>query len=260
MSDFFVYGFIVLFTIVGWQTRNLTLSGSISAVFVGIVVYTAFHINGLMLLGAFFLSSSLWSKFKKDAKSSVDTILAKTSVRDWQQVIANGGPAVIFAFLFIFTQQEIWTYTFAATLAGANSDTWASEIGPLSNRKPVSIRSLKRVPKGTSGAVSLLGMMAGLVGSFFIAMLFGWLQGVEAYIVISIAIAGFLGNLVDTMIGATIQVEYTCSVCHKHTEAREHCKKATMKSKGLIGVNNEIVNFLSSFAAGIVCLLIINYV
>ena len=55
-------------------------------------------------------------------------------------------------------------------MAAANSDTWASEIGSMSKGKPISVKTFKRAERGTSGAVSLLGTFAAVVGSFLIAL------------------------------------------------------------------------------------------
>ncbi len=59
----------------------------------------------------------------------------------------------------------IWLMGFIVCIASANSDTWASEIGSLSKKNPIYIRTFKRIERGTSGAISLLGSIAALSGS-----------------------------------------------------------------------------------------------
>lgn len=44
------------------------------------------------------------------------------------------------------------------------ADTLASELGVLSNSEPLLLTSLKKVPRGTNGGVSLLGMGFSAVG------------------------------------------------------------------------------------------------
>ena len=96
--------------------------------------------------------------------------MAKGDTRDYAQVLANGGVPALFSLLYLVTDNPLALLAFAVSLASANADTWASEIGVLSSRDPVLLFSRKKVPKGTSGAVSALGTFAGLSGSFTIAL------------------------------------------------------------------------------------------
>ncbi|MCA1054828.1 DUF92 domain-containing protein [Rossellomorea aquimaris] len=244
--------FIVLVSYGGWKTKNLSISGSISAFVFGLILTFSYDWKALLLVGAFFLSSSIWSKLFSQSKEEIKGRLEKSSVRDWQQVLANGGPAAIFILLYYFTGEGVWLVSFGAAIAAANSDTWASEIGPLSSDPPFSLRSFKRVEKGTSGAVSYIGTLAAFTGSSFIAILFMVLIGpFEWGIFLLISAAGFVGNLIDTVAGAYVQVEFTCPVCNGKTEATSHCGTKTVKSKGIGWVDNESVNFASSLLAGL---------
>ncbi|XXM73744.1 DUF92 domain-containing protein [Lysinibacillus sphaericus] len=259
-ENIFVYLIILLVSIGGYKTRNLSPSGALSAFFMGLIITHFYHWRGLLLIGAFFLSSSLWSKLFSSSKTEIEGRLAKTSVRDWQQVAANGGPSVLFILLFHFTGNDWWLYSFAAAVAAANSDTWASEIGPLSKKSPLSIRSFRRVEKGTSGAVSPIGTIASIAGALFISLLFFVFMGSFNWpLFIMITAAGFLGNVLDTVAGAFWQAEFSCVVCHSTTESAVHCGAATVQSKGYAWLNNEAVNFMSSLFAGVMlfCMLVI---
>jgi uncharacterized protein (TIGR00297 family) len=156
----------------------------------------------------------------------------------------------VLAFLF---PMEAWLYGFVAAVAAANSDTWASEIGTLSKGDPVSVFSLKRVKRGTSGAISVLGTMAALAGSVlisFAAMLL-WDELTLGTALILTAI-GFIGCFVDTVLGATVQAVYRCSVCGGQVEKEVHCEKQTILIKGSRRINNDAVNISSIvFASGI---------
>jgi uncharacterized membrane protein len=59
---------------------------------------------------------------------------------------------------------------FGAATAEAASDTWAGEIGRLSKKPPVSLKTGKAVSRGVSGGVTLLGYGGGLLGAAFIAV------------------------------------------------------------------------------------------
>ncbi|WP_433751247.1 DUF92 domain-containing protein [Falsibacillus pallidus] len=249
--------FIIIICIAGIKTSSLSYSGGAAAFVCGEIIAVAFGIRGLLLLGAFFLSSSLLSRYKASEKNQVEEITAKGSKRDWQQVAANGGPAAIFSMANVSDPHEIWLICFCACLAAANADTWASELGVLSRGKPYSIRSFRLVQKGTSGAVSLLGTLAALVGAAFIAVIsLALFWGIGAFALIGITLSGFVGSVADTIFGAYLQVEYQCTECKLKTEKPVHCSRTTQKIKGWKFVNNETVNFVSPLLAGLLVLLI----
>jgi uncharacterized protein (TIGR00297 family) len=242
---------ILIVSMGGWKTHHLSGSGAAAAVITGAAIALAFGWKGLLVLGVFFGTSSFWSKYKSSYKTEAEKKLAKTSKRDWQQVIANGGSAVLFSLIYIWTKDIRYLAGMCASLSAANADTWASEIGTLSKGAPISIRTWRSVERGTSGAVSLLGTAAGFLGAVTIGLVSAWLfQEAGWKTAAMVAGTGFLGSLIDTLLGAFIQVEYKCPTCGLKTEASIHCGGKCKKVKGIQLVNNEMVNFLASFFAG----------
>lgn len=243
---------ILLISVAGYYARLLSFSGMFASALLGTLLTVTVGWQGLLLLAVFFASSSGWSKWKVQKKEGAEEKSAKKGRRDAQQVAANGGPAALFAIGYALSGNDLWLAGYAAALAAANADTWASEIGVLSRSNPFSVRTFKQVEPGTSGAVSLLGMAATVSGSLTIALT-AWAvypEIIPAWIV-AITLAGVLGSLIDTWLGAYVQVEYRCKVCGLKTEADEHHGERTVKIKGLPFVNNEIVNATASFCAGL---------
>ncbi|MDQ0213872.1 uncharacterized protein (TIGR00297 family) [Oikeobacillus pervagus] len=253
MNDIFFISLIITVSLIGVFSKNLNTSGGIAAIFIGSLLYFSMEWEGLIILGAFFFSSSLWSRFKAHKKGEIERILVKTSRRDWQQVVANGGAAALFGIIYLYSSTEIWLYAAIASIAAANSDTWASEIGTLSKKKPLSIRTFHLTERGESGAISILGTIAGLFGSFFIASIaFLFIPDIDFDLFWFIGLAGFLGNILDTLLGAFVQIEFHCPKCKRNVENPVHCSVKTRRIKGFPMFQNESVNFLSSFFAGIV--------
>ncbi|WP_400242384.1 DUF92 domain-containing protein [Niallia sp. JL1B1071] len=247
-----MYAIIILFvSYYAYKRRSLTKSGAIAAFFVGIGIALGFGYKGLLILGAFFVSSSMLSKYKSKTKKSMEKKTQKGSTRDWLQVMANGALAAVVGIIYYFTKESMWIAVFAILLAAANSDTWASEIGSLSKRRPLSIRTFKAAETGTSGAVSILGTFAGLAGSFLIALIATLLFPIQLWGFFLIFLFGFLGNVVDTLLGAFIQVEYQCPVCGQMVETRIVCHQNVVKMKGFPLFNNDMVNVLSGFFAAL---------
>ncbi|GCD81842.1 DUF92 domain-containing protein [Parageobacillus thermoglucosidasius] len=227
----------------GLFVRSLSISGAMATVIVGMIVGKAFSWKGLMLLGVFFVSSSVWSKIGKKRKQKLIEKVEKGEQRDYIQVFANGGVAVLISFLAIVHPSSLWLDLFIISIAAANADTWASEIGSLSRQTPRLLTNFKKVEAGTSGAVTLLGLLASFLGAAFI----GTVSAIQwkDISIITIAFFGWFGSLLDTLFGAVWQAVYRCPVCGIETERKEHCRQPTVHIKGCRFVNNDVVNALS---------------
>lgn len=257
-GELFIYILIAVMVFLGYGARLLTASGALAAFAVGCLTVLGLGLKGLLILALFFASSSFWSKIKSANKQKAEEMLVKGSRRDWQQVIANGGLAALSSALYFATDDSLWLLGFCICNAAANSDTWASEIGSMSKSKPFFIKSFKRVERGTSGAVSLLGTTAAFLGAFIIALASAYLFALNAVESLFILILGFCGNLVDTLLGAFVQAGYNCQSCGMETEKTVHCGQKTKLIKGISFLNNDTVNFLSGLSALLLGILILN--
>lgn len=116
---------------------------------------------------------------------------------------------------------------FIGGIAVAMADTLSSEIGMLSKKNPVMITSLKRVKKGTDGAISLLGTSASLLGGIIIGLLYLAFYEASLPAFTVIALVGPIGSIVDSLLGATLE------------------------QRKIIG--NNLVNFAATTAGSIIC-------
>lgn len=249
---------IVVATITGYTLKALSRSGAIATIIIGAATLLGFGVKGLILMGVFFVSSSFWSEYKRDKKRTSEEINEKSGARDAIQVLANGGLPASISILYFYLQSDYLLFMFITSLAAANSDTWASEIGSSSNGKPIHILSFKKVEAGTSGAISILGTCAAFLGSLLIAIVsINFWDDVSLQVALLLALSGFLGNLVDTILGATIQASYSCQVCQLITEKIKHCEQKTKLKRGLPFFNNDVVNFLSILIGSLLVLVLI---
>jgi len=107
-------------------------------------------------------------------------------------LLANLGPGA---------ERLLWA-GYAGSFAAAVSDTASSEVGQLWGTRPVSLRSLRPVPVGTEGAVSLEGLAGGLAAALVLAVM-GWgLQLLDWKGVAAVACGGFFGNVLESAAGA----------------------------------------------------------
>jgi len=244
--------FCLILASVGRYFRLLTTSGAVMTMLVGSGVSFGFGWKGLVVLLLFFGSSSLLSKVGQSKKRSVDSIVEKDGARDGWQVLANGGVAFVAALAYTLTMDTAYQLLFLFVIAASNADTWASEIGPLSRRDPWSLRTFRRVPAGTSGAMSLIGTIGTIAGATFIALAAQWIFALSVNHVLLVIGIGVLGSLLDTMFGAVWQRVYRCPVCGERTEKRAHHGQPTTYVSGIRFLGNDAVNVMTSgLASGI---------
>ena len=102
-----------------------------------------------------------------------------------------------------------WVALFAlgyvASFATKLADTTASEVGKAYGKRTFLITTLRPVPAGTEGAVSLEGTLAGVVGSAVIAAV-GWATGLISLVGVGLClVAAFIATNLESVIGATLQ-------------------------------------------------------
>lgn len=245
-------------SLAAWRTGVLSRGGALAATALGTGAVAAGW-QWAWLLVAFFVSSSGLSVLSaaRKAKRS-ESVLAKGGKRDAMQVLANGGLFVIVALVAKATQSDGWTTAAIGTLAAAAADTWGTELGMLSRGDPWSLTERRRVPAGSSGAVSWIGILATLAGALFIAgiaTLLGW----STPVVVVGAIAGIFGAMLDTLLGAFVQAQWRCPRCGTKTERRLHsCGAITELVRGPAWMDNDAVNFLCTGMGAIAAVLLIS--
>ncbi len=243
----FVFAFII--SLLAYKAKSLDKSGAIAATVEGTLIFGLGGWQWAILLLAFFISSSALSKMFKTRKLNLQEKFDKGSRRDAMQVLGNGGLAALFAALHFFFPDALWTWlSFTAALAAVNADTWGTELGVLSKSQPRMITNLKqKVEKGTSGGISVTGTFASLAGAALIGILGSIFSpsGDILPIFVLITLAGLLGALFDSLLGATVQAIYWCPICEKETERYpEHlCGTETRYFRGWKWLTNDWVNF-----------------
>ena len=94
---------------------------------------------------------------------------------------------------------------FVASLSTKLSDTSATEIGKAYGQRTFLITTLQPVPRGTEGAVSLEGTLAGVAGSLVLAVAAWGLGFIPALGIAICAVAAFIATTVESLIGATLE-------------------------------------------------------
>jgi uncharacterized protein (TIGR00297 family) len=212
--------------------RKLTIAGAIAGGLIGFFVFIGAGFTGLALLGAFFLSGTFATSWKRKQKAQAGMAQERVGQRHLGQVLANGGIAGLFGLLALFLPEykPVFAFLIAGALSSAMADTLSSELGTVYGKKFYNILTFQKDKKGLDGVVSLEGSLIGLCGSSLMALIyclgFGWSERF-----FWIILAGTIGNLTDSLLGATLE------------------------RKGLVG--NDIVNALNTLVGALFLLLFI---
>ncbi|MHB2156311.1 DUF92 domain-containing protein [Calditrichota bacterium GD2] len=244
--------------ILSYRFRFLSLSGSAMVFLLATVIFGFGGWAWSVPILTFFILSSMLSKLGKNTKNQFKDTFEKSGVRDYAQVLANGGIGGALVILNALFPDRMWYQLYLLSLMVATSDTWSTEIGVLSKSNPRLITTFRKVKPGISGAVSFLGTAGGFLGSAIILLSGLFFAPLSGLAILWLLALGLLGNLLDSLIGATVQGQYQCAVCGKYTEKKMHCDRETSLISGSKIIGNDTVNVASNLMA-IILMVIVYY-
>jgi uncharacterized protein (TIGR00297 family) len=236
----------IILAVLARKMRALSFSGAVAATLVGFLHAGFAKEIGIASLLAFFATSTLLSRLGKKKKATLQ--FEKGGERDALQVLANGGVAALCALISFWYAPAL--YGMLGALAAANADTWATEIGSLLGGKPRRITNFEPALPGESGAISLVGTLAAFGGALLlgsVAFAFGHSGEALWYI----TAGGFLGALCDSLLGATLQVQYEDPLTAKRIE-----QPLGRRVQGISGFGNDVVNTLATLVGAITTFLL----
>ena len=208
----------LLVVLLGFASIPATLLGMA----LGTLIYFYAHWQGFLLFTLFVAIGSALSRVGLKRKIATGTLEANAGRRGSANVVANLLVPTLCCVLYPATGgRASFLMAFAGALAAALADTASSEIGVLSSRQPFLITSMKQVPHGTNGAVSLLGTFGACCGSAllaFVACWSGFIQiaaGSGALSTLALCsaasvifAAGIVGTFADSLLGATLENKF----------------------------------------------------
>lgn len=162
-----------------------------------------------MLLLAFYLLGGGFTRYGYSHKAKLGIAQSHGGVRGYKNVYSNSLVPLVLAVCYgVYRNEvfnEIFIYAFIASVATANGDTLASEIGETSRSKPRMITTLKETEPGVDGGVTPLGEAASIAGALIIGILAAVTGMTGPFGILVGAIGGFLGTNFDSFLGATLQ-------------------------------------------------------
>ena len=162
---FLILLFLAVFSIFSYKKRLLDFEGVLIGNAVGLAAIT-YGPNPLVDFGivvVFFVLGEIASNYPRK----------KHEQRNIWNVIGNSLPslAVLVAIIFFPQKPFLIELGFFGAISAALADTLSSEVGYYSKSDPVMITTLKKVPRGTDGGITMLGEFAALLGGVVIALI-----------------------------------------------------------------------------------------
>jgi len=214
-----------------YAARGVGVSGAVWGWVLGTVLYALGGWPVFLMLVLFFVLGTVCTKLGYSKKAALGIAQEKGGRRGAKNAFANVSAGTIFAFLAVATPfKGPFLLAAVAAFATAASDTVASEIGQAYGRRHFLVTTLRRVPAGTDGAVSMEGTVAGVLASLLLGGTAWWAGIASPAGVGIIVVAAFIGTTLESYLGAGLE-------------------QANM-------IDNELVNFSNTVAGGVAALVL----
>ncbi|KAG6552165.1 hypothetical protein Mapa_006267 [Marchantia paleacea] len=189
---------------------GLTVPGILSAYILGSIIWRAYGGQGLLTIVLFYIIGTGATKLKLKQKQKEGIAEQRSGRRGPASVWGSGTAGALCALCTIFEVggpeiAPLWQLGYLASLCTKLSDTISSEIGKAYGKTTYLVTSFSIVPRGTEGAVSLEGTLAGLLAAVFLAASSYALNQVDATGAIIAILASQIANLFESVLGATLQ-------------------------------------------------------
>ncbi|KAG5597534.1 hypothetical protein H5410_038766 [Solanum commersonii] len=246
---------IIIFTLGSpLLVSGLSLSGIGAAFLLGTLTWRAFGSSGFLLVATYFVIGTAATKVKMSQKEAQGVAEKRKGRRGPGSVIGSSAAGCVCAFLSIngvggeaFTR--LWELAFVASFCTKLSDTVSSEIGKAYGKTTYLVTTFKVVPRGTEGAVSAEGTLAGLLASVLLAFV-GYLNGQVLLYDLT------LKSLRSTMVQINIPGAVICVVAAQIANFGESLIGASFQEKeGFRWLNNDVVNVINISLGSILAVL-----
>src|SRR5580765_1736535 len=190
----------------GWRARTVTTAGAITGWVIGTAIYLGGGWQGWTLLIISFVSVALATRLGFKRKALVGIAEERGGRRGPGNAIANTGIAAWAALICLgMARADLPQLAMVAALVTASSDTIASEVGKAWGKTTWLIVGWRRVPPGTSGAVSLEGTLAGIVASVVLAAIAAALGLIPIGLVAAVVAASTVAAFAEGALGALFE-------------------------------------------------------
>jgi uncharacterized protein (TIGR00297 family) len=196
--------------------KLLTPAGLLHAGALGVIVWGTLGWRGYGVVLFYFLVGSAVTRIGMAEKEAEGIAEKRGGARGPENVWGSAFAGTICAIGVAATEigllapewKALLLLGYVASFATKLSDTTASEIGKAYGKRTFLITTLQPVARGTEGAISLEGTLAGIVGGLLIAVVAYGLHLIGVSGVVICVIAAFIATNAESVIGATLQSKF----------------------------------------------------
>ncbi|WP_148228780.1 TIGR00297 family protein [Parasynechococcus marenigrum] len=186
----------------------LTLAGWVHAGALGTILWGCLGWRGWVAVVAYLVLGSLVTRLGLREKQERGLAEARGGRRGPENVWGSAATGACLALLIGAGVEPgpLLLVGFSASFSAKLADTFGSEIGKRWGRRPVLITTLRSVPPGTEGAISLAGTLASAAGSVLMTLVMWQLQLLPSISVsLVVMLIGLLATLAESLLGALAQ-------------------------------------------------------
>lgn len=191
--------------------KLLTPYGYLNALILGVIVWGTLGWRGYLIVMFFFLAGSAITFVGIEQKEAAGIAEERSGMRGAGNVWGSALAATICAIAVMFCPEPLkplFIMGYVASFCTKLSDTTASEVGKAYGKTTYLITTLKPVPRGTEGAVSLEGTVAGIAGSIVLAIIAWAIGSISLMGIVWCAIAALIATTIESLIGATLESRF----------------------------------------------------
>jgi uncharacterized protein (TIGR00297 family) len=201
--------------IAGYFLRSVDDSGALLGWILGAIIIIGAGPPMYVALLAFFIVGTVCTKLGYKRKAAAGLAQPRGGRRGAEHAFANAGVAAICAIACWRGLGLVPMFMGIAALATATADTVGSEIGQLIGRRSFHPLTFRRLERGTSGAISLEGTIAGIAGGLIVAIagvsmaahqlrpgFIGTVEIDKAHTIAVVTACAVLGSYLESVVGS----------------------------------------------------------
>ncbi len=195
--------------------KLLTPMGLLHACGLGVIIWGTLGWSGYTIVMFYFLVGSGVTRIRMDQKQAEGIAEKRSGARGPENVWGSALIGTICALLTLIPAidhiipQSWLLVAYVASFSTKLADTCASEFGKAYGKRTFLITTLQPVPRGTEGAVSLEGTLAGILGSIAIALVGLGVGMINLQGGLFSVVAAFIATNIESVIGATLQAKFS---------------------------------------------------